>query len=78
MAVFMSTVELTGAQIRTIYFLGRKRKKTVVEQAQNVHANSHHTTTYFRVGEGKGKREWVVLRNGKTKENPTPGKGKVT
>lgn len=77
MSVRMSSVELTAKQIETMKALEPQGKRVIIEQAQNIHSTGIHTTTYFRFGEGKGKKEWVILRDGRTKVNPAPGRGKV-
>jgi hypothetical protein len=76
MTVVMRSVELTAKQIETMHALRPQGKRVIVEQAVNIHVTGQHVTTYFRFGEGKGMKEWVVLRDGRTKQNPTPGRGK--
>lgn len=73
----MSSVELNAKQVETMSALRPQGKRVIIEQAQIILATGTKRHTYFRFGEGKGKREWLILRNGEAIENDTPGKGKI-
>jgi len=72
--VACNTVDLTLAQRRTLgEFL--PLKGCLIEQWKTYGANRVTTKTYVRVGTGSNAREWLLQRNGRAIENPTPGRG---
>lgn len=75
MAVSIQWVDLTPPQLATISRLTPTTDK-VIEQIKPI-ATGGASKTYVRVGTGRNKREWLVLRNGRAVANPTPGRGRV-
>jgi hypothetical protein len=74
MAVVIEWVDLTPQQVHTLGQLTPIRNRTI-EQVRKIAPGRITTKTFVRVGTGKTKREWLLLRNGRAIENPTPGSG---
>lgn len=74
MTVTINHVDLSVQQVRALHDLLPIRGR-LIEQVKIYGGSRVTVKTFVRVGAGANKREWLLLRNGRAIENPTPGKG---
>lgn len=74
MTVTINHVDLSVQQVVALRDLLPIRGR-LIEQVKNYGPNRVTVKTFVRVGTGANTREWLLLRNGRAIENPTPRKG---